>query len=331
MPISARAIVATAVDTVELRSFSLRDPGPGEVLIATEVSCVSPGTELRCLAGKQDGANFPFVPGYSLAGRVIKIGPDVSLAIGTLVFASGSKDVGTYGNAWGGHISHAVAGIEGVIPVPEGVNATTASIAQIAAISLHGVGLSRPRIDERVAVIGLGVIGLQSALFHRRAGAHVVACDRSPERVTRAIALGIQAVVAKTTLAEAFAPVFPGGADIVVDATGSPRVMAEAIAIAKDSPWDAVPRPRPRYLVQGSYAADFAVPYQAAFMKELSFLLPRSCHSGDQAAILHLLGRREIDLAPLISAVRAPEEAMAVYGELRKPDTPWITAAFRWA
>jgi len=330
MPTSARALVATAVDTVELRPFSLRDPGPGEVLIATEVSCISPGTELRCLAGKQEGALFPFVPGYSLSGRIIKTGPGVSLAIGTLVFASGSKDVGANTSAWGGHLSHAVASVTDVIPVPDGLDAAAASIAMIAAISLHGVGLSLPRIDERVAVIGLGVIGLQSALFHRRAGAHVVACDRSPERVARATALGIQAVVAKTTLAEAFAPVFPNGADIVVDATGSPRVMAEAIAVAKDSPWDNVPRPRPRYLVQGSYAADFSVPYQAAFMKELSFLLPRSCHSGDHAAVLHLLGRREIDLLPLISAVRKPEEAMAVYAELRKPDTPWITAAFRW-
>lgn len=331
MPTAARAIVATAIDTVEVRSFAVRDAGPGEVLIATEVSCVSPGTELRCLAGKQDASAFPFVPGYSLAGRVIQAGAGTGVAVGTRVFASGSGELGGATRMWGGHVSLALVPAGDVIAVPDNVDATVASLTHIAAIPLHGVGLSRPTVGERVAVIGLGVIGLQSAIFHRAAGADVVVCDRSPERVARAASLGLRAVQVRGTLVETFADVFPGGADIVVDATGVPRVIAEAIAVAKDTPWSDRHSPRPRYLVQGSYAADFSVPYTAAFMKELSFLLPRDCHADDNRTVLGMLGRGAVDLAPMISAVRPPEDAMAVYAELRKPDTPWITAAFRWA
>ena len=75
-----QAILFTDRQRATLTDATVPDPGPGEVIVETAFSCVSPGTELRCLAGAQpDGLPFPFIPGYSLAGHVIARGTDLSL------------------------------------------------------------------------------------------------------------------------------------------------------------------------------------------------------------------------------------------------------------
>jgi NADPH-dependent curcumin reductase CurA len=56
-----KALVATAVSQVEVQKVELPDPGAGEVLFETRYSCISPGTEMRTLAGKQRGASFPLI------------------------------------------------------------------------------------------------------------------------------------------------------------------------------------------------------------------------------------------------------------------------------
>src|SRR5687767_7694195 len=101
----AQAIVFAGVGNVELRGLKLPEPGPGELLLETLFSGISPGTELRCLAGKQGGAEFPFVAGYAMVARVIGRGAGASLADGTLVFSMGSEHCGEVNRAWGGHMS----------------------------------------------------------------------------------------------------------------------------------------------------------------------------------------------------------------------------------
>ena len=44
-------VVATDVNRVEVGEYELRDSLPGELLVETLYSAVSPGTELRCQAG----------------------------------------------------------------------------------------------------------------------------------------------------------------------------------------------------------------------------------------------------------------------------------------
>lgn len=64
------ALLVSAPDTVSLGSVEVPDPGEGEVLIEVACSCVSPGTELRALAGRQPGSEKPrSFPATPLRGR----------------------------------------------------------------------------------------------------------------------------------------------------------------------------------------------------------------------------------------------------------------------
>jgi 3-hydroxyethyl bacteriochlorophyllide a dehydrogenase len=326
----ARAIFFTGVNQVAVDTITIPDPGPGEVLIEAAYTCISPGTELRCLAGQQpNAAAWPFVPGYALAGRVIARGAGATLAVGAPVFCGGAR--GTDRNLmWGGHVSHATRHESEVFLVPEGVNLLDAVITKLAAITYHGVRLTRPLPHEKVAVVGLGPIGQLSARLHAIAGAHVLGIDLSPERVALAQQAGVDAIVPQGSLADAARQIFPEGADIVVDATGAPAVLPQALKIARDLDWTDTVAPGARFVVQGSYPGDFALPYQEAFQKEVTVLIPRDTQPRDLRAALDLMRRGKLHARDLISDVRPPERAAEAYAELQAAKGGMMTVAFGW-
>jgi bacteriochlorophyllide a dehydrogenase len=332
---NARSILHVGINQVEVRDVDVRDPGPGEVLIETLYSGISPGTELRCLRGKRPGSleTFPFVPGYANIGRITRRGAGVNgFGDGQTVFVSGTRHAGGIKTMWGGHISHVLTPVERVIPVPPGVDPLDATIGRLAAIAFRGVGMSRPQVGERVAVVGLGVIGQLSARLHALSGARVVGADRSAGRVEHLRGAGVTAVVAEPgrRLKESFAAAMPEGADVVVDATGNPDVLRDALELARDVPWTNDPPPGARVVLQGSYEADFTLPYQTVFDKTVTMLVPRDSTAPDLRTVLELIDAGKLKVRDLISAVRPPEAAAETYAELRDPATTLLTAVFKW-
>ena len=90
--------------------------------------------------------------GYSAAGVVIAAGSRVSdLAPGDRVACAGA------GFATHAEIDYVPANL--AVPVPEGVSFDDAAFATVGAIALHAVRQADARLGERVAVIGLGLVG----------------------------------------------------------------------------------------------------------------------------------------------------------------------------
>lgn len=326
----ARAILHTAAHAVTLGDVTLPAPQAGEVLIETLFSCVSPGTELRALAGRQpDMPAGAYIPGYALTGTVIARGPGVAIAEGCLVFCSGTRTASAP-LMWGGHISHAIQREAAIFPLPPGVDPLEASLAKLAAIAYHGMRLSRPLPHERVAVIGLGPIGQLSARLHSLTGAYTVGVDPVASRVELAEWAGLTARVAAGTPAETLGAVLPDGADIIVDATGAPAVIGEVAALARALPWDDSLSAGARYLLQGSYAGSVPIPYSIAFERELQLMVPRDLQPRDLRAVLDLLARGRLRARDLISAVVAPSAAAEAYTELRAHPERLMTLAFDW-
>lgn len=323
----ARAVVHAAVDRAEVRDFECRDPREGEVVVRTAYSCVSPGTELRCLRGKQENLPpHPYVAGYATAGRVIAAGRGAALREGDAVFVAGATDTGQLNRQWGGHVSHALTPADRCVPVPAGVDLLDASLAKLAAIALHGVNLARATASDRVVVVGLGVLGQLSARLHAGRAAAVVGVDVSPWRIERVREAGVEGVGSVAAARERHAE----GFDLVVDATGAPAVLAEAVELATATPWGDTSGKHPRYLVQGSYEREFAVPYQKAFKRELAFLLTRDHGMTDLRDALSLMAAGKLRARELITRSARPEEADDVYRALRTPSEPVLTVAFDW-
>src|SRR5213082_1043148 len=80
----ARQTVIVKPFQVEVREVDLPAPAVNQILVQTEASAVSPGTELAVYTGTHQWLldpnmpdwKFPFRSGYSAAGTVVAVGKD---------------------------------------------------------------------------------------------------------------------------------------------------------------------------------------------------------------------------------------------------------------
>lgn len=156
----------TAPSRVAWLDLPLGRPGPGEVLVRTQVSALSSGTEGlffrglvaedtvldASLAGLAGQARYPFRYGYCLCGEVEARGPgDEGPAPGTTVFC------------FEPHATAVVVPATRVQAVPDGVAPHRAVLFPLLETAVTLVLDARPRWGDRVAVFGLGTLGLITA------------------------------------------------------------------------------------------------------------------------------------------------------------------------
>ncbi len=237
------AVYFAAPFTVEVRTEPLPPVAPGQVTVATEVSAISPGTELLfyrgqvppdmavdvnipALAGR---VRYPLRYGYAAVGRVVDLGPEVD-----------ASWLGRRVCAFHPHQSAFHAAPADLIPLPESVSAEEAAFLPNMETAVNLVMDGAPAIGEQVAVLGQGVVGLlTTALLARFPLAALVTLDRFPRRRAQSLAWGATASLdpsAEAALAQARA-LLQGerphaGADLVYELSGSPAALDDAIALA---------------------------------------------------------------------------------------------------
>lgn len=207
----------------EIRAEDVPPPHGGEVLIGARVSGISRGTEslvfqgrvpqsqhttMRCpfQAGEFPG---PVKYGYSSVG-VIEEGP--AARIGERVFCLHP------------HQDIYVVPAEAAVPVPPGVPDERAVLAANMETAINGLWDAAPRIGDRVAVVGAGVVGgLCAALLRQIAGIELELIDVAPHRAKLAEALGIDF----RTPSDA-----SGGADLVIHASATADGLTTALSLA---------------------------------------------------------------------------------------------------
>ncbi|HET6468491.1 MAG TPA: zinc-binding alcohol dehydrogenase [Geminicoccaceae bacterium] len=219
----ARALWWTAPNVAELRGEVLAPPGPGEVRVRTLFSGVSRGTEALVAAGRvpesqwqamrcpvqQGEFPFPVKYGYGAVGTV-EAGP--AELLGRLVFALHP------------HQDRFMLPAEAVVPLPEDVPPQRAVLAANAETALNALWDAGALPGQRIVVMGAGVVGaLVAWLAGRLPGAAVTLVDVDPARAAIATTLGVSFAGAGDA---------PGGADLVVEASGAPPALGQALALA---------------------------------------------------------------------------------------------------
>ena len=170
---------------------------------------------------------MPHRPGYAMVGEVTALGSAVQgLAMGQRVLMET------------GHGTMAVADTRthAVVPVPAAVPSTRAPLARLAGIAFTALRVAPPQLGDRVVVLGLGLVGLLSGqLFHLAGARPVVGMDRLAERLKLAEACGITpADASREEPAAAVGRVIgASGADIVIEATGSPTLVPVGLHAAR--------------------------------------------------------------------------------------------------
>ena len=129
----------------------------------------------------------PMALGYSSAGTIVALGDGVDgYAIGDRVACAGG--------GYAVHAEYAVVPKNLIAPIPDQLSFEEAAFTTLGAIALHGFRLAKSKVGERVAVIGLGLLGLLAIQIARAAGCQVFGVDIDPDRVALAQQLGAKAV-----------------------------------------------------------------------------------------------------------------------------------------
>jgi threonine dehydrogenase-like Zn-dependent dehydrogenase len=219
---------------------------PGEVRAQAVLSGISHGTELNLYRGTApfrtkrfdrdlrlfleagEEAMYPAKLGYEWVGRVTDVGPDVTgFAVGDLVHLPfPHRETYTFRPdepTWFGRPE----------PLPPGLDPDRAIVLALAGVALQAVHDAQIKLGDRVAIFGMGVIGLLAVQLARLDGAlWIDAVDPLPGRRALAEQFGADRALdpAAGDVALAIKTASPQrGADVAIELSGNDTALHEAI------------------------------------------------------------------------------------------------------
>lgn len=327
-----KQVVVTGQNQVELQEGVLEEGAlaPDELLIETEATFISAGTELANYTGREpkvfqpgQWCTYPWKSGYANVGIVQEVGAAVKrVKPGDRVFS--------YGN----HASFVRYNQQRlVIPVPADLDPVVAAASRMAGVATTGIVVSEIRDNPWVAIFGLGAVGnLAAQTFHLR-GCRVIGVDPVEARRKLAEQCGIATTVGGDPAAahEQIMRLTEGrGAQITVDSVGHSAVVMQALK-ATASLGQLVILGSPRVPVTGDLTellSDVHLRW-ITLRGALEWCVPmypdvgnRTSQWSKQEMIFDWLRRGELQLEPLISHRLPPTQIKQAYeGLLRQPET----------
>ena len=236
--LTARTVWFERPGVASVRHEPLREPGPGEVRVRASCSGVSAGTERLVLLGRvpaasrgimalptmRGGFELPVAYGYATVGVVDAVG-----RVDAAASAAATRAVGERVFALHPHQDLLVVPEGALRPLPAGPPSERLVLAANLETAINVVWDAEVGLGDRVVVAGLGVVGLLVAWLARRAGAAaVLGIDCDPSRAALARELGATA----TATSASAGVVDIEGADVLVEASGAPALLAALVASA---------------------------------------------------------------------------------------------------
>lgn len=234
----------------DLIEVPIPEPARGQVLVAPSIVGIC-GTDLELLHGTasyfRDGrATHPHVFGHEWVGRVVAVadGGEQTLRVGDRVvgqtmISCGAcracqrgrrnecarlRETGLYGQQ-GAAARYVRVPAQTLTVVPAAVDDLAAALVEPAVTVLAGLDKVACSPGERVLVLGTGTIGLLAVQLARRLAGTVDVVGVDDAGLGAALRLGAE---------HAFRPgeAAPGTYDVVVEASGSPAALTEALQLA---------------------------------------------------------------------------------------------------
>ncbi|MGR3318995.1 MAG: bi-domain-containing oxidoreductase [Candidatus Anammoxibacter sp.] len=264
--------------------------------------------------------------GYSSAGIVVEVGQDVD------EFQPGDS-VACAGAGYASHADVVFVPKNLCAMIPRNVSFEDAACATVGAVALQGVRVANPLLGEKIAVIGLGLVGQITAQLLQSSGCMVLGFDMESSRVETAVKLGLDVGVSEIKDVEkavnAISKCYGMDAIIITASTQSSSPIELAGKIARD---------KGRVVVVGNVGMN--VPRESFYRKELDLRLSRSYGPGrydpvyeekgidypfgyvrwtekrNVETFLELVSRGKLEIEPLITHRFPIEKAETIYGVL---------------
>lgn len=204
---------------------------PGQVLIGTQLSAISPGTEMLVYRGQLPSAmaldatiaslaeastQYPLRYGYACVGRILAVDSSIDPTwIGRPVFA------------FHPHSSHIICTLAALLSIPDDLSSEVAALYPNMETAITFLLDGAPIIGERVTVVGAGIVGLlTTALLARFPLAKLTVIDPLAARRQMALALGAHQVFSPD---EWLHSPSRSSSDLTYELSGNPAALDTAI------------------------------------------------------------------------------------------------------
>ncbi len=331
-------VVCTAKQVVELSKRELDGQlDEHRVGVRAHYSLVSVGTEMATYRqthirfSSDDPEERPKLParlGYCLSGEVTDVGPGVAeFSVGDRVLAIAP------------HASYVEVNTarRNAIKLPDSVSSRDAPFIRLGSISLVGVRRASIEFGDTVVVLGLGLIGHLAARIALMSGARAVyGFDLLESRVEAARRHGIGAERAPDDLRDRVASLTSGRmADVVIEATGSPSVIAESFDASRRGG---------RVVLLGSPRGRVEIdPYSQIHNRGVAVIGAHEntrppcetqsepwTRTADMQLLAELMGEGRFSIEGLVSEVADPRDVQQTYARLDARPEEYLGVLFDW-
>jgi (R,R)-butanediol dehydrogenase/meso-butanediol dehydrogenase/diacetyl reductase/L-iditol 2-dehydrogenase len=180
-------------------------------------------------------------------------------------------------------------------PLPPALSYEEAAMTEPAGVAAHAFRITPVGLDETVAIVGAGLIGiLVLGIARASAAGKIIALDTDPARREAALARGADAVFdpADKDLDRKVKELSDGrGADRVFEAVGASAPIQTALALVRKGG---------SVTLIGNVSPKIELPLQSVVTRQIS-LFGSCAIAGEYPIVLDLMARKKIDVESLIS------------------------------
>jgi L-gulonate 5-dehydrogenase len=243
-----KALVLDAPQQLRVGDWPAPQCGPGDVILRPIAAGICAG-DMQHYGGRNPYTKYPLVCGHEVCGTVTEVGDAVSrfkrgdLVVIEPVVGCGHCYPCRHGkpnccmifcliglHRPGGYADLCVAPEANIHAVPTALDPVTASFAEPLTIGIHACRRGEVVAGEYCLILGAGPIGLAILEVAKHRGARVVITDINEERLAFARELGAETLRADDKLLPTvLEQTHNEGADVVIEATGSPKAVESTI------------------------------------------------------------------------------------------------------
>lgn len=313
-----------------MRVIEMEKPvvAPGQILVKIEYVGFC-GSDLNTYLGRNPMVKLPVVPGHEVGAVVEEIGegvPEGLFAKGMSVTLNPYTNCGKCASCRNGRVNaceynetlgvqrngvmceYAVMPWQKVIPAPS-MSSRDCALIEPMSVGFHAVSRGQVVDNERVMVIGCGMIGMGAIVRASLRGATVIAVDLDDEKLELARKVGATYVINSKTenVHERMLQLTDGlGADVVIEAVGSPVTYVMAVDEVGFTG---------RVVCIGYAKSPVEFQTKLFVQKELDICGSRNALPADFRAVINYLQTGVCPIDKLISRIAEPEEAAAAMAD----------------
>lgn len=238
-------------EALRIEDVKLPRLGPNDVLVKTAAAGLC-HTDLGIMDGHVPIGSLPMILGHEIAGQIVQVGNNVTaelidqrvcvnygLVCGKCIPCRSGND--TLCEHWqtmgrtvnGGFAEYMAVPAENVMPIPDGLSYDEAAIIPCSvATAYHAVKRAGAGVAQKVAVFGVGGVGLNAVQFAALAGSDITAIDISDEKLEVARSLGARNLInaKKSDVVSTVKRLSNGaGADVCLEFVGSPATYQASV------------------------------------------------------------------------------------------------------